>query len=114
MKKSVIAAVAVISILSVAHFVSADPTVNDDLNGDGVVNVFDVSIFMTSMNQSSNLRTDFNHDGIVDEADKVIFLANYPGYEQPALPPTVTAPIPEVAQPPQDIEIAPVSGFGGK
>jgi dockerin type I repeat protein len=49
-----------------------------DLNNDGVVNVFDLSIFLSHWQQSgSSLPEDLNNDGVVNIFDLSILLSNY-------------------------------------
>lgn len=47
-----------------------------DINGDGVVNVFDLSILISDYS-TSNAAADLNHDGIVNALDMSILLSNY-------------------------------------
>jgi hypothetical protein len=71
---SVFAAIGV----SLLHLSRAASTPPGDLNGDGVINVFDLSIFLSHWNQSgSGLAEDFNNDGNVNVFDLSIMLSNY-------------------------------------
>jgi chitodextrinase len=52
--------------------------VNGDLNGDGHVNVFDLSIFLNHWQETgANIPEDFNNDGVVNIFDLSIMLTNY-------------------------------------
>ncbi len=53
-------------------------TLVGDLNTDGTVNVFDLSIFLSHWQQSGNaIQEDFNNDGAVNIFDLSIFLSHY-------------------------------------
>jgi len=59
-------------------FTSRAATLTGDLNGDGVVNIFDLSIFLSHWQQSgSGLPEDFNNDGLVNIFDLSMLLSNY-------------------------------------
>ena len=69
------------------------PTLTGDLNGDGVVNAYDVTLFNTFglFNQPTNLgyqAGDLNGDGIVNAKDVVIFnsAGNFNGGKKNGLP----------------------------
>jgi hypothetical protein len=52
--------------------------VTGDLNGDGHVNIFDLSIFLSHWQQTgSSLPEDFNNDGVVNIFDLSILLSHY-------------------------------------
>jgi hypothetical protein len=52
--------------------------VNGDLNGDGHVNIFDLSIFLSHWQQSgASLPEDFNNDGTVNIFDLSVLLSHY-------------------------------------
>ena len=61
------------------HASHAASPLTGDLNGDGSVNIFDLSIFLTHWQQpnASGLPEDFNGDGKVDIFDLSILLSNY-------------------------------------
>ena len=49
-----------------------------DLNGDGHVNIFDLSIFLNHWQQTgTGLPEDFNNDGVVNIFDLSILLSHY-------------------------------------
>jgi hypothetical protein len=50
-----------------------------DANGDGHVDMLDLSILATSWLSSSDLRADFNHDNIVNFLDLSIMASNWEG-----------------------------------
>jgi len=51
--------------------------VQGDVNGDGHVNISDLSILASSWQSRTDLRADFNHDGVVAIADLSIMAANW-------------------------------------
>ena len=50
-----------------------------DFNGDGVVNLSDLVVFLGHWQSSSSPVQDLNSDGIVNESDLVVFLGHYSG-----------------------------------
>jgi cellulose 1,4-beta-cellobiosidase len=48
-----------------------------DANGDGHVNISDLSILAATWQSKTDLRADFNHDGIVNVSDLSILAANW-------------------------------------
>jgi len=57
---------------------SASPSIVGDLNDDGKVNIFDLSILLSSWNTSS-ATADLNHDGSVNVFDLSILLSHWTG-----------------------------------
>ena len=71
-----------------AAVVSLETFVPEDLNRDGVVDFYDLTLFGAAFGQTGvNVEGDFNGDGIVDEADLALLRALYA-----FAPPSETAP----------------------
>jgi hypothetical protein len=83
---------AIVGSLFIWRSFAAVPAAASDLNGDGVVNLSDLSILLSSFGTSSS-RGDLDGNGVVNLTDLSILLSNY-GKTIPVQPPTPTPPTP--------------------
>ncbi len=79
------------------HSFAAVPPEASDLNGDGVINLTDLSILLSSFNKTTTTKADINGDGKVTITDLSLLLSNY------GKTVTVTTPPPPPPEPPTPV-----------
>src|SRR6185369_2076834 len=82
-------------------------SVSGDINGDGVVNVYDLSILLSNWG-SANTAADLNHDGTVSIFDLSVLLSHWGQSGSPTPSPTGT---PTANTCPSPTPVAPVTGY---